>query len=167
MEQEFEIAGVRHKAVVVHTGSGVEVQFRGRRYKASLHSLGGGEYRIELDGVSHRVWVAARGDGAHVHAGGANWGVRRIGALEEMSGSAGGAGADTAEAPMPGAVVRVEVKPGEAVKRGQTLMVIESMKLETAVDAWRDGVVAEIHHEAGAAFDRRAPLISLEPEATE
>ncbi len=164
MERKFEIAGVRHKAAVIRKVGGVEVEFRGRRYQASLHPLGGGEFRLELDGVSHRVWLAVKGDGAHIHAGGANWSVRQIDSLAELSGSAGGAGADAAEAPMPGTVVRVEVKPGDAVKRGQTLMVIESMKLETTVEAWRDGVVAEIHHEAGATFDRRTPLISLEPE---
>ena len=67
---------------------------------------------------------------------------------------------------MPGTVVRVQVAPGEAVKRGQTLMVIESMKMETAIVAWRDGVVGAVHRPLGATFDRKAPLVSLEPESS-
>ena len=67
---------------------------------------------------------------------------------------------------MPGTVVRVEVKPGDSVTRGQTMMVVESMKLETSINAWRDGVVAEIHQQQWEAFERKAPLIALEPEPT-
>jgi biotin carboxyl carrier protein len=52
------------------------------------------------------------------------------------------------------------------VKRGQTLMVIESMKMETTIVAWRDGVVGAVHRPLGATFDRKAPLVSLEPESS-
>jgi acetyl/propionyl-CoA carboxylase alpha subunit len=135
----------------------------GSEHVARLAALGTGEYRLELDGVAHRAWIAVCGDAIHVHLDGRSWTLEIIDELAETSAHGGGA-SDTAEAPMPGTVVRVLVGAGDAVKRGQTLVVIESMKMETAVVAWRDGIVAEVHRPVGATFDRKAPLVSLEPE---
>jgi 3-methylcrotonyl-CoA carboxylase alpha subunit len=162
----FRIGEDRHELLVLPHRSGRRLRIAGTEHVARLAALGPGEYRIELDGVAHRAWIAVRGDAIHVHLGGRSWTLETIDELAETS--AHGAGAsDTAEAPMPGTVVRVLVGAGEAVKRGQTLVVIESMKMETAIVAWRDGVVAEIHRPVGATFDRKAPLVSLEPEAAE
>jgi biotin carboxyl carrier protein len=79
---------------------------------------------------------------------------------------AGAARSDlVARAPMPGTVVSVQARPGARVHKGETLMVIESMKLETAITAWRDGTIEVVHLAAGQTFDRDAPLVSLAPEA--
>lgn len=69
---------------------------------------------------------------------------------------------DVARAPMPGSVIQVAVAPGESVAAGETMMVIESMKLETAIRAPRDGVVAAVHLAIGQTFDRDAALVTLE-----
>ena len=67
-------------------------------------------------------------------------------------------------APMPGVVVSVAFKPGDAVKEGQPLLVIESMKLETTLSAPRDGVIAEMPFAAGDSFGLKAVLAQLAPE---
>jgi urea carboxylase len=54
------------------------------------------------------------------------------------------AGSEAVEAHVPGSVWKLEVKPGQSVKRGQTLLVVESMKMEIAVEAPNDGVVVEL-----------------------
>ena len=54
------------------------------------------------------------------------------------------AGAEAVESHVPGSVWKVEVQPGQAVKRGQTLLVVESMKMEITVEAPSDGVVTEL-----------------------
>ncbi|HSR71763.1 MAG TPA: biotin/lipoyl-containing protein, partial [Kiloniellales bacterium] len=54
--------------------------------------------------------------------------------------------------PMPGLLVRVAVAPGQEVKRGEELAVIEAMKMENVLRAERDGVVAKIHAEPGASL---------------
>ena len=51
---------------------------------------------------------------------------------------------ETFESPLPGAVVKVSVKEGEAVKLGQLLVVIEAMKMENEVLSPRDGVIAQV-----------------------
>jgi biotin carboxyl carrier protein len=55
------------------------------------------------------------------------------------------------------------VKEGQSVTAGETLMVIESMKLETAIKAWRDGAVAAVHVGVGQTFQRGTPLLALAP----
>jgi biotin carboxyl carrier protein len=165
VKRRFEIADQSHRAEVARTSAGLEMVFEQSRHRLSLSSLGEGEHRIRVDGAAERVWLARRGDSTYVHLRGRSWVVRSAG--EEGAAVAGeGLSANTAEAPMPGTVVRVSARPGDRVRRGQVLVVIESMKMETSVAAWRDGVVARIHHGVGATFDRRAPLVSLEPEET-
>jgi biotin carboxyl carrier protein len=68
---------------------------------------------------------------------------------------------DLAVAPMPGTVVAIMVSVGEAVSRGQPLVVIESMKMQTTLAAGRDGTVAELPVAAGEAFNRGALLARL------
>lgn len=66
-------------------------------------------------------------------------------------------------APMPGSVISLAVRVGQAVKRGDTLMVIESMKMETTLVAGVDGTVSAVHVQVGQTFERDATLVSVEP----
>ena len=52
--------------------------------------------------------------------------------------------------PMPGLLVSLAVKEGDAINAGQELAVLEAMKMENTLLAERDGVVARVHHEPGA-----------------
>ncbi|MGR3494240.1 acetyl/propionyl/methylcrotonyl-CoA carboxylase subunit alpha [Citreimonas sp.] len=65
-------------------------------------------------------------------------------------------------APMPGRVVSVAVEAGQAVVEGQRLVVLEAMKMEHAMTAWRDGTVAEVLVSEGAQVEAGAPLIRLD-----
>jgi pyruvate carboxylase len=56
-------------------------------------------------------------------------------------------------APMPGMVVSVAVQPGQKVERGDTLLSIEAMKMETAIHAERDGTVETVHASVGMRVD--------------
>jgi biotin carboxyl carrier protein len=67
-------------------------------------------------------------------------------------------------APMPGRVVQVLVQVGDAVQRGQTLIILESMKMELEIAAPRDGVVKRIPVEPGAQVDKGMRLVELEEQ---
>ena len=71
------------------------------------------------------------------------------------------AAGETVSAPMPGAVLRVEVTQGQTVKSGQLLLVMEAMKMENEILAPRDGTVAQILVQKGSAVDTGAPLLVL------
>ncbi len=68
------------------------------------------------------------------------------------------------EAPMPGLVKAVFAGVGQPVAQGDRLAVLEAMKMEHALLAARDGVVAEVLAEAGAQVEAGAALVRLEPE---
>ena len=66
---------------------------------------------------------------------------------------------------MPGQVVQVAVSTGEEVAKGQKLLSIEAMKMETALNAPIGGRVKEVHIRPGATVDARDLLITLTPES--
>lgn len=106
--------------------------------------------------------AARDGDRIWVHAGGRAHLLVWRDAVAHHQAQAEAGGEDVARAPMPGAVVAVSAAPGDQVKAGDALLVIESMKLESVIAAPRDGIVAEVHVAVGQTFERDAPLVTLE-----
>lgn len=66
-------------------------------------------------------------------------------------------------APMPGLVLDVLVEEGDEVETDQGLLVLEAMKMENELKAPSGGIVGAIHVESGAAVDKEALLIEIEP----
>ncbi len=163
VKAKFEIDGVLHEVTPVRRADGVEIRFGERARTASLRALGDGEAIVTLDGAATRVWIATQSDEVFVHAAGRAWRVTAIDAVDAAHGH--GAGDDAVLAPMPGTVVAVPVTAGAAVKRGDVLIVLESMKLETSLKSPRDGVIASVPLAPGATFERGAVLVTLAPEA--
>ena len=64
--------------------------------------------------------------------------------------------------PMPATVVRIAVKPGDAVRAGDVLIALEAMKMELPIRAPRDGVVSAIHCREGELVQPGAALVELE-----
>jgi 3-methylcrotonyl-CoA carboxylase alpha subunit len=78
----------------------------------------------------------------------------------------GAAGRLDVKAPMPGMVVSVLVKPGDAVKKNQSLLFLHAMKLENDIRSPRDGVVLEVPIKAGDALEKGAVMVRLGPPAS-
>lgn len=124
-----------------------------------------GDARIAIAAAAaQRVMVATRGDEVFVHLGGATYSLRYRHPLDRLAAQAGGSADDHLVAPMPGSLVALNVTPGQAVKKGEALLVMESMKMETTLVAPRDGVVATVHFGKGQTFDRDVRLLSLVAE---
>ncbi|HZR35588.1 MAG TPA: pyruvate carboxylase [Nevskia sp.] len=66
-------------------------------------------------------------------------------------------------APMPGMVVRVAVQKGQSVAKGELLLALEAMKMETVIAAPRDGVIRQIHASPGLTVGNKDLLVELEP----
>lgn len=65
------------------------------------------------------------------------------------------------ESPLPGSIFKILVSAGQAVKKGDTLLIIEAMKMENEVSAPRDGVVSSVVTTVGAAISTGDPLLYL------
>jgi len=65
--------------------------------------------------------------------------------------------------PMPGLLVDVAVKPGQAVRAGEKLAVIEAMKMENVLIAMRDGVVAQVRAQQGESLAVDQVIMEFEP----
>ena len=70
-------------------------------------------------------------------------------------------GANVIKAPMPGTIIKVNVKAGDSVKRGDVLCVLEAMKMENEIMAPADGTVAGVNVSAGESVQTDAVLLSL------
>ena len=71
------------------------------------------------------------------------------------------AGAQTIAAPMPGTILKVNVSNGQAVKKGDVLMILEAMKMENEILAPCDATVASVNVAQGASVDSGAVLCTL------
>jgi propionyl-CoA carboxylase alpha chain len=69
-------------------------------------------------------------------------------------------------APMPGKVIEIRVEVGDHVTAGQTMILLEAMKMEHPMRAAMDGIVAEIRVEAGEQVENETLLLVIEPDVT-
>lgn len=71
------------------------------------------------------------------------------------------AAGETVAAPMPGNILRIDVKQGDTVKEGQILVILEAMKMENEIVAPKDGTVAQVVTSKGAVVDTGSPLVII------
>lgn len=150
--------GTAQEARLSRTQNGATLWLDGRPHKASLRQVGKA-FEISLDDRVERIWLVAEHDHIYIHAFGRAWSVEVVDPIERKLRESDQA--DVATAPMPGAVISAAVGDGDEVAAGQPMMVIESMKMQSEIVAWRDGVVDQVHVRVGESFDRGAPLVSL------
>lgn len=68
---------------------------------------------------------------------------------------------ETISAPMPGNIIRVDVKEGDKVTSGQVLVILEAMKMENEIVATKDGTIAQVVTNKGAVVETGSPLIVI------
>lgn len=129
---------------------------------AEMPAHGDGRRTMSIGGHDVAFARAMIGDRQVVRLGGRTFDVGRVDPFSK-AGAAGG-DQDVLKAPMPGAVIFVHRHAGERVVRGETLVTIESMKLQTALPAPRDGVIAGILRGEGETFEKDEVIATLEPE---
>ncbi|MFD1661870.1 biotin carboxylase N-terminal domain-containing protein [Streptomyces caeni] len=124
-------------------------------------------FAFRLDGVTHTV--AALPDGTWLGRDGDAWHVRDHDPVAASLTGAARAGTDSLTAPMPGTVTVVKVAVGDEVSAGQSLLVVEAMKMEHVISAPHAGTVAELDVTPGTtvAMDQVLAVIAAHEEHTE
>ncbi|MEU3900711.1 biotin carboxylase N-terminal domain-containing protein [Streptomyces sp. NPDC045251] len=123
---------------------------------------GRGEVFLSLDGVTHRFTVALSSEGLWLGRDGDSWHVLDHDPVEAALSGARHGGADTLAAPMPGTVTVVKVAVGDEVEAGQSLLVVEAMKMEHVISAPHAGTVTELDVTPGTtvAMDQILAVVS-------
>jgi acetyl-CoA carboxylase biotin carboxylase subunit len=144
----------------------VHVEFRnngtsddGSSYKLSGIEYSAGSLQVEINGIHRTFSVIPYGDQIHVHAAAlGNITLQRVPRFEEASVDSEPGGYN---APMPGQVLEVMVETGQQVKKGDTLLILLSMKMENAVEALEDGEVEEVFVKKDMFVEADSPLIKI------
>lgn len=121
---------------------------------------------LELAGVTHSFAHAASPEGRWLGRDGDTWHVRDHDPVEASLTGAARSGADTLAAPMPGTVTVVKVAVGDDVAAGQSLLVVEAMKMEHVISAPHAGTVTELDVTAGTTVAMDQVLAVVTPATT-
>ena len=147
----------------------VEITPQGKSYRATVGDktvdveiirAQDGQLELLIDGERVMAYVSADGAKRWVTVNG-----QTLMLTKSTSAKRRGAGHDHGSglvAPMPGLVRSVNVVEGEAVSKGQTLLVLEAMKMEIRIQAPRDGSVKKLLVQPGQTVEREQVLIEIE-----
>jgi biotin carboxyl carrier protein len=176
MQYEVEVGGRLRQVTVARasgSGDGFAVTIDGHTRHVDAARIDAHTLSLVIDSVapdatvrSYEVTLAAGAAGAIAARVGATPvaltlnGRRRWGRKDEAT--AAGSGPQRLIAPMPGKVVRVLVKVGDAVAARQPVMVVEAMKMENELRAGREGTVTEVHGVEGMSVDAGALLLVIQ-----
>jgi 3-methylcrotonyl-CoA carboxylase alpha subunit len=151
--------GHEHEVDLKGGGSGLQATVDGAAVAVRVEDAGGG-LRVVHDGDAREVVHCVRaGDAVHLFWRGAAYLLQEETEDYRAAHRHHGGGL---EAPMPGKVIAVKVAAGDAVTRGQELVVVEAMKMENAVRAPRDGRVAAVKAKVGDAVAPGMVLVEME-----
>ncbi len=136
-------------------------------FTAAADKLAVGKYLLRIGACASEVDITRNGDSLGVFLEGKEMEARvepySLAELRKRTGSASKGSADKIiKAPMPGLVLAVNVRPGDDIVKGATLVVIEAMKMENLIKATHGGRVGEIFISAGKAVDKNEKLLELE-----
>lgn len=128
------------------------------RYRIQLHGSAGATLELECAGVLRSYHVGLDSTWVWVNDGVTSTTYERLPRFATHADASAGTGPS---APVPGTVVAVEVSAGDSVAEGQTLVVLEAMKMEHRIVAPSAGVVAEVLAGVGQAVDAHQLLVKL------
>jgi biotin carboxyl carrier protein len=173
MKRTLLVGSTSQEVELLRQDGATTLVWEGEAHPVDILEVEPGCYSILLDGRSVEVRLdAAKSQDPEAHAYRA---TLYSGACEfaladprrALLGGAGGAGSagGVLVSPMPGKVVKLLVKPGDAVLEGQTLLVMEAMKMQNELKASSAGTVATVHVQEGATVETGTSLITLAPGA--
>ncbi|UYO93811.1 acetyl/propionyl/methylcrotonyl-CoA carboxylase subunit alpha [Pollutimonas sp. M17] len=129
-------------------------------WDASAAAPGRYDVRIRLDGADASGTVVVSREMVHVFCDGGVYKLQIHDAVAHAEDDAGGHDGGLT-APMPGKIISISVKAGDTVRGGDTLLVMEAMKMEHTITAPSDGTVEEVFFQVGDQVTDGAELISI------
>ncbi|MFW6124139.1 MAG: biotin/lipoyl-containing protein [Acidobacteriota bacterium] len=165
MEHEFVVDNELAKISLEEKGNQYIIDVNEHEYKADIQLLSSSIVSIQIQDQIYRVIVERGKDGFYVHCRGEQYFIQDIDQDEgDVQSSEERAGEDMLKikATMPGKVIKIEVFEKEEVRAGQTLAIVEAMKMENEIKSSMKGIVKKIFASAGDLVDSDNPIMELE-----
>ena len=136
----------------------------GNEYNVTIGEIEGNIANVEVNGTAYKVEMPERVDAPKPVARP----VARPAAAPAAAAApasrpaAGGSGKAAVKSPLPGVILDVKVNVGDTVKRGQTIIILEAMKMENNINADKDGKVTAINVKTGESVLEGTDLVVIE-----
>ncbi|MES2918425.1 MAG: acetyl/propionyl/methylcrotonyl-CoA carboxylase subunit alpha [Pseudomonadota bacterium] len=137
----LQLGDALHEVRLTPAATGFRYGLEGAEGHCALRALPGGRHLLERDGHSQALVTERRGLRLHVFAEGEHFELQLA---QRASGNTQGSDDHHYRAPMNGRIVSVNVKAGDNVQKGDTLLVMEAMKMEHRIRAHAEGVIAGV-----------------------
>jgi biotin carboxyl carrier protein len=161
-EYAYQVGEESIPVSVEREGDGFRVTIGNRSYLVRAQRPEHGRLNLQVDDRRLRAYVAHDGLRRYVAMAGNTWVLERPQSVRRgRDRAAAGPGASSVEAAMPGHVLDVLVKEGDVVTKGQTLVLLEAMKMELRIAAGVEGVVQKVLCQAGQIVERGQVLVEL------
>ncbi len=169
LEYEFTIGGEKRSVRIEGKPPDARVFVGDKEYSVDWSLVPGGAVSMIFDGRSKTARVARSDTGLIVWVGGHKLVLETGSADDSVAGAAGAAAgaSGSIKAPMPGSVVKVLVAAGDDVTVGQSLLIVEAMKMENEVRSPIDGVVKAVNVKAGDSVGTTEVMVEVEPEESD
>lgn len=163
------ITTIDEKQYEVEILGGNQLKVNGQLYDVDFQSVSGQPiYSLIVNGSSYQAHVfPGDDDNLNVLLRGALYAAQIEDEREKRLKAAGAGGVTqtgefTLRAPMPGLIVKVNVNEGDMVKKGNVLVILESMKMQNELKSPRDGKVTRVQVKAGDSVEQRQSMVSVE-----
>ena len=139
-------------------------KINGNEYNVAVEELEGNKANVTVNGKSYEVELdkptkpAVSKPVSRPAAAAAPAAAPTAAPAPKAAPAAGGAGI---KAPLPGVILDIKVKVGDAVTKGQTVAILEAMKMENNINADREGTVVSINVEKGQSIAEGTDIITL------
>lgn len=148
-------------------GDSCVVELNGDTYEVSFDRLSGQKFLFRLNENSSEIDITKNNGTLSLFLDGSEMDVLvepySLAELRKKVGiSSEGKGDKFVVAPMPGLILQIEVKPGDEVRKGDSLVIIEAMKMENIIKSPSAGKIKAIFVSAGEAVERKHKLIEFE-----
>jgi biotin carboxyl carrier protein len=135
-------------------------KINGKEYQVAIGEADGKMLSVNVNGANYQVELENAPVAAPAAPVAAAPAAAAPAAAAPKAAAPAGAG-EKVNSPLPGVIIEVSVKEGQAVKSGQKVAVLEAMKMENEISAPKDGTITAIHVQKGDSILEGAPIVTI------
>lgn len=134
----------------------------GKEEEIQAKILGQGQFQFTIENITYKVSISKENTKRFIHLEGMDYVLNIVKEDDDDSIDESDQSGDLTS-PMPGQVIKVLVSVGDKVKKGDDLIIIEAMKMESRISSPIDGIIEKIYFKEGDQVDAQVPLMDIKP----